>query len=450
VHLAVALTATSLALYGTMMLLFARGMWVRHRRKRSPVDRAPRVTLFKPLAGQDDDLEANLESFAHIDYPSFEVLFGIASPDDPAFPVARRFVARHPRLDARVVLTDPDAAINPKVAQLVGLDRAATGEIYVISDSNVRVGPGYLWSLVAELDDPRVGMVTSLFSGTGERTLGAALENLQLCCQMAPGLVAMDAVSNRPLTVGKSMGVRRRDLARLGGFLPVGDVLAEDYALGRRFLDAGFLTRTSLDAVENRNVACSIGRTLERHTRWCKMRRALYPAGFAFEPVMTPVVMASLGLALAPGRVTVALFAATCVVQTIGALGAVRVLRGSWLGWKYIPLELVRSYLSLFCWIRACASRRVEWRGHVFTMTRGTRIVPQARRAQNRGSTTVAGSASGGRSIDAKTRQREEPGRPARSSSPRRWSSSAPAPGLTSAHSPRPARIVPLPRVPGQ
>ena len=34
---------------------------------------------------------------------------------------------------------------------------------------------------------PRVGMVTSLFAGTGERTLGAALENLQLCASTGAG-----------------------------------------------------------------------------------------------------------------------------------------------------------------------------------------------------------------------------------------------------------------------
>ncbi|HEY6460377.1 MAG TPA: ceramide glucosyltransferase, partial [Polyangiaceae bacterium] len=77
VHLAVALTAASLALYSTMMMLFARGMWSRRRRPRKVVDRAPRVTIFKPLAGRDDDLEQNLESFARIDYPSFEVLLGV-------------------------------------------------------------------------------------------------------------------------------------------------------------------------------------------------------------------------------------------------------------------------------------------------------------------------------------------------------------------------------------
>jgi hypothetical protein len=53
-------------------------------------------------------------------------------------------------------------------------------------------------------------------------------------------------------------------------------------------------------------------------------------------------------------------------------------LRGSWLSPRYLPLELARSYVSLFCWARACISRRIEWRGHTFTMKRGTEIVPVA------------------------------------------------------------------------
>jgi ceramide glucosyltransferase len=375
---AVALTIASLVLYATMMALFARTILRRRETRRTDLFVAPRVTIFKPLAGSDDDLEANLESFSRIDYPDFEILFGVASMSDAALPAARRFAARHPKLDVRIVVTDPDAATNPKVAQLVGLERAATGDVYVISDSNVRVSNGYLWSLVAELADERVGMVTSLFAGTGERTLGAALENLQLCASTVPGLLAMNAVTPRTFTVGKSMAVRRRDLARLGGFQPVGEVLAEDHVLGRRFLDSGFAIRTSLDPVENRNVACSVARTIERHTRWSKMRRALFPAGFLGEPILMPIVVASFALALAPGTAMAALFAAACIVQTASAMLAVHLLRGHGLSWRYIPLEIVRSYVALFCWLRACGSRRIEWRGHAFLLKRGTAIVPVA------------------------------------------------------------------------
>ncbi len=375
---AVAMTAVSFALYGATIAIFLRAMTRRRAGPAVDLDRAPRVSILKPLSGQDDDLAENLESFAEIDYPSFELLLGVASPADAAYPIARRFIALHPRLAARLVVTDPDAATNPKVAQLIGLERVATGDVYVISDSNVRVRSGYLWSLVAELSDPRVGMVTSLFAGTGERTLGAALENLQICASTSPGYVAANAVISRPLTVGKSMAVRRRDLAKLGGFTPVGEVLAEDHALGRRFLDGGYLVRTSLDTVENRNVTGGVLRTLERHTRWSKLRRALSPAGFAVEPLLTPVVVASFGALVAPDRVTAAVLAATWVAQTACALVAVRVLRGRWLAWWYAPLEVARCYLMFICWLRAVFSRRIEWRGHVFRLGRGSLIVREA------------------------------------------------------------------------
>jgi ceramide glucosyltransferase len=371
------MTAASLALYGAMMALFMGALVKRRTRRPAAVDRAPRVSILKPLAGHDDDLEANLESFAKLDYPSFELLLGIASLSDPSYQVARRFVASHAQqvgFQASIVLTDPEVAINPKVAQLAGLERVATGDVYVISDSNVRVRSDYLWSLVAELADERVGLVTSVFGGNGERTLGAALENLQLCAAVAPGYVAMNAIA-RPVTVGKSMAMRRRDLVRLGGFQPLGDVLAEDYALGKLFREAGFLVRASLDLVENWNVACTLMRTVERHTRWSKLRRALLPVGFALEPLLLPIVVASGAAALAPGKLTAAMLIGTCLLQTATALGAVRLLRGRWLAWWYAPLEIVRSYVSFFCWIRAAASRRIEWRGHTFTLTRGSVIV---------------------------------------------------------------------------
>jgi ceramide glucosyltransferase len=386
-YFALALTGASLAAYIAMMALFVRAVLVRRSAKSRARLATPRVTIFKPLAGTDDDLEGNLESFARLDYPSFEILLGVASRADPALHAARSFVTRHPQVDASIVLTDPKAALNPKVAQLVGLERRASGEVFVISDSNVRVRPGYLASMVAELEDPRVGIVTSLFSGAGERSLGAAIENLQICASTAPGYAAMDALSRategplgrgplfRPLTVGKSMAVRRRDLARLGGFGELGRVLAEDHVLGTRLVDEGFRARLSTEIVENRNARCSVSSTVERHTRWAKTRCSLFPYAFPFEPMLTPVLVATFGLALAPSRVGLALWALASVTQMAGALVAVHVLRGGQVAWYDAPLEIVRSYVALICWARACVSRRITWRGHTFMVQRGSTIV---------------------------------------------------------------------------
>ncbi len=379
--IAIGLTSTSVLLYGAMMALFLRTLLARRRPKVGRPTCAPRVSVLKPLAGTDDDLDDNLESFARLEYPSFELLLGIADRSDAALGVARRFAGRHPELDVQIVMTDPSAALNPKVAQLIGLERLATGEIYVISDSNVRVTPTYLWSLVEELEDFRVGIVTSLFCGAGERTIGAALENLQICASTAPGYAAMDVVSRKPLTVGKSMAVRRKDLAALGGFAPIGNVLAEDHLLGRRFMDAGFTSKLADEIVENRNASGSIRKTIERHTRWAKTRRSVIPYAFYVEWVLTPTIVATGCLMLAPSKTMAALYLVVCAGQTWCAFFGARLIRGFPLAWKYAPLEIVRSYIAFFCWIRACFSRRIAWRGHAFVLHSGSTIVPTDRAA---------------------------------------------------------------------
>ncbi len=369
--------AVSFGLYGAMMGFFWLALIRRGGRPVQPLPSSPpRVSILKPLAGNDDELDDNLESFSGIEYPSFEILLGVADGSDPACRAARAFVARHPELDARLVITDGRAAANPKVAQLMGLEPVATGEVYVISDSNVRVGETYLRSLIAELSDPEVGLVTSLFSGTGERTLGAAVENLQICASTAPGIASTAAVTGRPLTVGKSMALRRSDLARLGGFAALGHVLAEDHLLGRLILAAGLKARLSFDLVENRNIACSMARTIERHTRWAKMRRSLFPSGFAVEPLLSPVVMSTAWLLVAPSKIALGAWALACLTQTVCTLVSARFLRGSRVVWWFAPLEIVRAYLAAFCWLRAWESRRIAWRGHPFILHRGSVIVP--------------------------------------------------------------------------
>jgi ceramide glucosyltransferase len=303
-------------------------------------------------------------------------LLGVASLDDAAYPVARAFLRRFPALPARLIVTDPEQAKNPKVAQLLTLERAAKGDIVVVSDSNVRVTPQYLQPLLAELSRPGVALVSSVVAGSGEQTLGAALENLQLGALVAPGVVAAAQLAGRVITVGKSMAMWRDTLHCVGGFEKVANLLGEDHMLGRVFAQAGYGVRVSLEPVANRNVTCSLRRTVDRHTRWAKLRRAIVPVGFVLEPSLSPVLVATMCWLAVPSRWTCLAFAAALVLQTVGAFATTRALCGRTPSWRWIPLELLRSYVFFFCWLRACASRRVSWRGHDFELTRDSAIVP--------------------------------------------------------------------------
>jgi ceramide glucosyltransferase len=378
----IALETASAALYLTMISGFLVAM-----RRRTPA-RAPqntsRVSILKPLAGVDDELDENLSSFETLDYPDYEIVLGVASVDDDAYALAREFVDRVGPRRARLIVTDPNAATNPKVAQLIALEQAASGEVVVVSDSNVRVAPAYLDSLLAELSSPGVGVASSLVAGTGERTLGAAMENLQLGAVIAPGIAASALVLGKTITLGKSMAMWREPLRSIGGFARVAHVLSDDHVLGKAFEQAGYKVRVSLWPVENRNVDCSLERTIERHTRWAQTRRALAPVGFVFEPALSPVVIATLACVVEPTRLFWLALLSAVVVQIACAAVTTRTLRGAALRWYWAPLEIARSYLLFFCWLRACISRRVNWRGHRVELVRDSAIVPAEPRIRDR------------------------------------------------------------------
>jgi len=199
----------------------------------APSPRAfPGISVLKPLRGVDDDLEANLASFAALSWPEYEVLLGLHDDADPAGAVARAAVARWPGV-FRVVPQSGELGMNPKVSQLASLSAAARHAILVVSDSNVRVEPGYLAEIAARLEDPAVGLVTHLIAGVGERSAGALLENLHLAGGVATGIAAAKQVAGRDVVMGKSMAFRAVDLAALGGLEPVKDLLAEDFVIGQ-------------------------------------------------------------------------------------------------------------------------------------------------------------------------------------------------------------------------
>ena len=136
----------------------------------------PPVTVLKPLCGADPGLEENLETFFNQDYPSYELLFGVQNPDDPAVALVEALIARHPEVPARLVVHTGADAINPKVDNILGMLPHASNDMLLVSDSNVRAPAHYVSEMVAtRLADERTGLVTNLFAGTGEDGLGSAL-----------------------------------------------------------------------------------------------------------------------------------------------------------------------------------------------------------------------------------------------------------------------------------
>lgn len=380
----------ALAAIGLAALLAQCGALRRHLRTSgvSPVavfpaghpEPRPGISILKPLCGVDDRLEENLACFAALPYPEYEVLLGVKSARDPAFAVAHAAARRWPER-MRVVVQRHDEGLNPKVNQLVGLARAARHDLFVVSDSNVRVRPDYLDGIAAALADPAVGLVTHPIAGVGERRLGSVLENLHLAGSVAPGVVAAQVLAGRALVVGKSMALRRADLARLGGFESVQHVLAEDYVLGVRVQRAlGLRVVVAATPVENVNEDRPVRAFVERYARWSVMQRKLVGTPtFAAQAMLNPVLLAAAGLAADPGpRAALGLAAVSVAKAALDGLNA-SALRPGGFALRHLALVPVKDLVFGAAFLQGFLSDEVEWRGHRLKVRAGSRLQPVER-----------------------------------------------------------------------
>jgi ceramide glucosyltransferase len=62
------------------------------------------VSILRPLKGVDLELDANLRSSFIQNYPKFEIIFSVASPEDPAIPIVKRLMKEFHKIDSRLII----------------------------------------------------------------------------------------------------------------------------------------------------------------------------------------------------------------------------------------------------------------------------------------------------------------------------------------------------------
>ncbi len=327
----------------------------------------PTVTILKPLDGLEPELEANLATFCDQDYPRFQVIFSVRDANDPALEVARRVQAAFPDRAIEIVTSAGANLPNPKIDNLAGAMARVTGEIVVISDSDMCVNRSYLRGVVAPFEERRVGAVTAVFGARAAGSFASRLGALLINDQFMPSVLVAGALEPLRYCVGATMAVRRRILDEIGGIEAIGRNIADDYLLGYLVSNHGYLVALAgcipLTLISER----TLRELWARELRWARTVRAVRPVGFAGTIVTFPLPFAVLNLLFGGDLLSGWEFLATA----LGLRIAVDLWAHRRLGIPGYPrpwLVPLRDALSLCIWTASFFGREARWRNRELRM----------------------------------------------------------------------------------
>jgi ceramide glucosyltransferase len=346
-------------------LLAAREVRKFARRRLPQAPARPAVTILKPLCGAEPGLYENLRSFCEQGtQEDLQVIFGVREAPDPAVPIVRRLMEEFPNRDLTLVMDDRVHGTNFKVSNLLNMLKAARHDILVIADSDVRVGPGYLETVVGPLADPAVGLVTCLYAGRPKPGLWSRLGAMFINHGFVPSVLVGEWMGVRVGCYGVTMAIHRKTLSAVGGLARFRDLLADDHALGAAIRRHGKQVALSPYVVDMVVSEPSMRSLLNHEIRWLRTVRAAEPLGYAGMVIVYPIALAVLALPLVgwswPAWATLAA-ALVCRMVLVAQADRTLHLRRTAMGWV-----VLRDLLSFGLYLAGFLGKGVVWRQHQF------------------------------------------------------------------------------------
>ena len=358
--MAVILLAIALA-YSALAIVAA---W-RYLRVRPPALAATRepVSILKPLAGLDLDLESNLRTFFEQDYTDFEILFAVRRVDDPAVAVVEKLRNEYARVSTRLIVTGEPPYPNAKVYSLDCMLAEAAHDLVVMSDSDIRVTPSLLRTAAAEFQDRKLGVATCPYRAVAGASLWSRLEATGMNVDFLAGVLVARMLEGMHFAVGPTIVARRSALESIGGFERMKDYLAEDFILGKFAAEAGQGVILSSYVVEHHIGSSDFRHNAAHRLRWVRSTRRSRPLGYLGQAFTMP-----LPWALAVCVVNPAWWPALLLTLAVRAASAhivsTHVLRAK-LNWILLPLEDLAAFTF---WLAGFFGRTIVWRGRRYRL----------------------------------------------------------------------------------
>jgi ceramide glucosyltransferase len=363
-----------------LIALYSTWQFFRPRARRNSPDAnlTPPISNLKPVRGLDPDAYENFASFCRQDYPDYELLFCVGEASDPVVPVIERLRRDFPERRIRMLFGSGGRGSNDKVVKLAHLVNEAQNEILVISDSDVRVRPDYLRTVVAPLADSKVGAVTCFYVPIEDKTFTDNLQTIGMFSDFYAGILVARQLDGVKFALGPTIATKRSALAAFGGYQAIQFRPADDLLVGRLIAEQGYKVELSHYTISTVADYGSLSDLLHKRLRWVVVMRHMRPWGH-------------LGLFLTQGLpwslAAIALYPSAAVV--IGYLGTYFFLRvamtwmvGIW-GlqqhslWKKLALIPVWDAVAFAIWMVSFSRNSIRWRDGQYYIRDG-QLVPVA------------------------------------------------------------------------
>jgi len=321
------------------------------------------ISILKPLAGMDLDLESNLRTFFEQEYPSFEILFAVRNEVDPAAQVVSRLQKEYSHIPSRLVITGEPPYPNAKVFSLDHMLSAAANDVVVMSDSDVRVTPALLRTVAAEFEDADLGVATCPYRAVPGPSFWSCLEATGMNTDFWGGALVARMLEGMRFAVGPTIAARRSVLLNIGGPARLKNYLAEDFAIGKFAAEAGHGVILSSYVIEHHIGSATFSENVAHRLRWARSTRRSRPAGYVGQLFTMPVPLALLVCVLSPSWwpiLPIALLVRAAAAYSVSQ----RVLRAG-LNWFLLPIE---DLMGFFFWVAGFFGNTISWRGRRYRL----------------------------------------------------------------------------------
>lgn len=346
--------------------------------------RPSKISVLQPILSGDPTLPQTLEQNLQLaaNWP-LEFIWLIDADDPSAKQTCRQLMRNHPSILIRLICMPRGGECqSPKMLKLQHGARLAEGDVIAVLDDDTVLPAEDLEECIACLNEPNAGLVFGLPYYVAFATWPSSFVS---CFVNSNSLLTYIPYTylTAPFTInGMFYMMRTRCLQDVGGFEGLEGILADDFAVARRFSSHGYrLVQSRL-----RHAICTHVATVRGYfhllRRWLVfpresiMRDLSWPdlilaCTLALIPCLLPLIIMGLTI-LAPSSLSAGMLAA-CIAVNLGVFLHLnrRYLYGATPAAKAWLVPLLQFVVPIQLIFALLLPQRIRWRGHLIQVERG-------------------------------------------------------------------------------